>query len=146
MPSCPISNERVNERVARLVGWLVAIVAAVFLWHPSMLLLILLSIDFGARSFYRPLSIFAQIAKLLAEKLGEPMIVDAAPKIFAARIGLAMTVIAMLATATHHVTIAQAVIAVMTLCALLEGAFGYCVGCKFYTMYRRMSRRVERWQ
>jgi hypothetical protein len=139
MRSCPISNERVNERVARLVGALVFAAALTYLWLPSPLWLVLLAADFTARSFYRPASPFAQLAKPLAERLGAPLVVDAAPKIFAARIGLAMSLAALALHMAGMVDAARTVLAVMALCAFMEAAFGYCVGCRFHTLWRRVS-------
>ena len=138
MPSCPISNERVDERVARIVGWLVFFVALLDLFVPHPIWLAILLEDFTARSFYRPASLFAQIAKRIVEKFGKPQIVDAAPKIFAARIGLGMTLAAIAAYMAQQPELSRAILAVMALCALMEGAFGYCVGCKFYGIYRKL--------
>ena len=139
MASCPISNERVNERVARLVGALVFAAALAYLWHASPLWLLILGVDFTARSFYRPASPFAQLVKPLAERLGTPLIVDAAPKIFAARIGLAMSLAALASHLAGLEGAARGVVAVMALCAFMEAAFGYCVGCRFHTLWRRVS-------
>ena len=138
MLSCPISNERVNERVARLVGALVFVTTALYLIHPSFVWLLVLLADFTARSFYRPYSLFAHLAKPLAERMGAPRIVDAAPKIFAARIGLVMTLGALAANLAQQSELSRGILAVMTLCAFMEGAFGYCVGCKFYGIYRKL--------
>ena len=138
MPSCPISNERVNERVARIVGWLVFVVALLYIFIPHPVWLAVLLIDFTARSFYRPASIFAHLAKPLARQLGEPQIVDVAPKIFAARIGLGMTLAAIAALIAQQPELSRVILAVMALCAFMEGAFGYCVGCKFYGIYRKL--------
>ena len=138
MASCPISNERVNERVARIVGWLVFVVALLYIFMPHPAWLAVMLADFTARSFYRPASIFAQSAKPLAQRLGEPQIVDAAPKIFAARIGLGMTLAAIAAFIARQPELSRGILAVMALCAFMEGAFGYCVGCKFYGIYRKL--------
>ena len=138
MPSCPISNERVNERVARLVGALVFVTTALYLIHPSFVWLLVLLADFTARSFYRPYSLFAHLAKPLAERMGAPRIVDAAPKIFAARIGLVMTLGALAALFGGSPLLSQIIIGVMLFCAFMEAGFGYCVGCKFYGIYRKL--------
>jgi hypothetical protein len=140
MSSCPISNERINERVARIVGGLVFLFAACYLFHPAWPWLAVLILDFVARSFYRPYSLFANIARPIAVRLGKPLIVDAAPKIFAARIGLAMSLAAMVLHLAGHLPTAMAVTGVMLVCAFFEAAFGYCVGCKFYTLYRKIAR------
>ncbi|WP_456451934.1 DUF4395 family protein [Hydrogenimonas sp.] len=141
MASCPISNERVNERIARLVGGLVLLVALLYIARPSLLWLVLLLADFSARSFYRPASLFAQAARPLSERLGAPQIVDAAPKIFAARIGLGMSLAALGLHLVGSVEASRGVLGVMAFCAFFEAAFGYCVGCKFYTLWRKVGGR-----
>jgi uncharacterized membrane protein len=141
MPSCPISNERVNERVARIVGLLVFLTAMLALWKPSSLWLALLSVDFAARSFYRPWSLFANLARPLALRWGAPQIVDAAPKIFAARIGLGLTLAAWFFAWIGIGSLSEILLGIMAICAFLEAFFGYCVGCSFYSLWKRIVRQ-----
>ena len=141
MESCPISTERVNEKVARLVGGLVLLIALLYILRPTLFWLALLLADFTARSLYRPASLFAQAARPLAERLGTPRIVDAAPKIFAARIGLGMSLAALILHLAGGVEAARALLGVMAVCAFFEAAFGYYVGCRFYTLWRKVGGR-----
>ncbi len=139
MPSCPISTERIDERAARIVGLLVLLTVAAHFLHPSILWLLLLLLDFTARSFYRPASPFARLSRCIVARFGEARIVDAAPKIFAARIGLILTIGALTAWGTRETTLAQTLLGIMGICAFFEAAFGYCVGCKFYTLWRKIK-------
>ena len=138
MASCPISNERIDERVARTVGGFILFLGLGYLFVPSPLWLILLLGDFLARAFYRPASPLVRLARAVIAGRGSPRIVDAAPKIFAARIGLVMTLAAALCHGLGSLDTARAVIALMSLCAFFEGAFGYCVGCRLYTLWRHL--------
>ncbi|WP_457597720.1 DUF4395 domain-containing protein [Hydrogenimonas sp.] len=141
MVSCPISSERIDERVARAVGWAVFLTASGYLVAPSPLWLVLLLVDFTARALYRPASPFVWLLRPLALRFGEPRIVDAAPKIFAAKIGWTMSLAALALHLEGGQDLARLVVGVMALCALLEGAMGYCVGCTLYGYYARARRR-----
>ncbi len=139
MPLCPISMERVDERAARLVGLLVLLIVILQFTIPSILWLILLLADFSARAFYRPASPFARLSRCAVERFGAPRIVDAAPKIFAARIGLILSVAALLCLLIGWETGWQLLLTIMGICAFFEAFFGYCVGCKFYTLWIKMK-------
>ncbi len=139
MPTCPISIERVDERAARLVGFLVLLIVIFQFAFPSIYWLILLLVDFSARAFYRPASPFARLSRCIAERFGPPSIVDAAPKIFAARIGLGLTIAALLCWLIGWETGWQLLLVIMGICAFFEAFFGYCVGCKFYALWVRLK-------
>ncbi len=49
-----------------------------------------------------------------------------------------MTLAAIAAYSAHQIELSLGILAVMALCAFMEGAFGYCVGCKFYGIYRKL--------
>jgi len=140
MPSCPISTERVDERAARLVGLLVLFIVVLHFLFPSMVWLILLLVDFAARAFYRPASPFARLSRCAVERFGSPRIVDAAPKIFAAKIGLGLTAAALLCWLIGWETGGKLLLLIMGICAFFEAFFGYCVGCKFYTLWVKITR------
>ncbi len=139
MPSCPISMERVDERAARLVGFLVLFIVILQFLFPSIVWLVLLSADFAARAFYRPASPLARLSRCAVERFGLPHIVDAAPKIFAARIGLFLSVAALLCWLIGWETGWELLLVIMGICAFFEAFFGYCVGCKFYTLWVRLK-------
>jgi len=132
--------ERVDERAARLVGLLVLLIVILHFTIPSILWLILLLADFSARSFYRPASPFARFSRCAVERFGAPRIVDAAPKIFAARIGLGLSVFALLFWLIGWHTGWELLLGIMGICAFFEAFFGYCVGCKFYTLWIKVTK------
>ena len=91
---CPISTERINERVTRfnaLIGIIITISGFVF---SSSLFFVFLATDFYIRAFtkikFSPIS-FVSYQMANAFKLEEKRI-DKAPKIFAARIGFLLTI------------------------------------------------------
>lgn len=132
---CPISNEKVNERLTRLNAFFtIVLVAAGFLFNSVLFPLVLL-VDFFFRAFgnsrYSPLSYASSGVVRLLQLAKKP--IDKAPKIFAARMGFIMTlVIAVLFLLGFHGA-SMVVAAILVFFASLEFAFGICVGCYIYT-------------
>ena len=135
--ACPISREQRDERVARTVAFLVILIvpgALALRGAGGGAIMIALAIDFAIRAYldphYSPLAIVAKrIAKLL-HLHRKP--VDAAPKKFAAQIGLLFSIVIGTLLILHLTPAALAVSGVLLFCAFLEAAFGFCVGCEVY--------------
>ncbi|MEZ0610135.1 DUF4395 domain-containing protein [Fibrella sp. WM1] len=140
---CPTDGVQVNETKVRLIAGLVLTIAIVYfltasLWAGSLMLPLLLLIDFGLRSStwgrYSPLGYVAD-QLISAAKLPYKG-TDLAPKRFAARIGLGFALlIAGLQLAGISSLIPTAVLAVF---AALEAGVGFCAGCYVYTFYVRL--------
>jgi hypothetical protein len=62
----------------------------------------------------------------------EELLINAGPKIFAARIGLVFSVIILLATLIGLITTALVFATILGIFSFLEAAFGICVACKLY--------------
>ncbi len=86
---CPISLTRVNEKVVRINAVLAVISIAVFLWTPFKWAVPILAVDLFIRGFFDPsYSLYSRISKALLGMFNtEPLMVDAGPKIFAAKLG-----------------------------------------------------------
>lgn len=135
--ACPINRSRVDENCARLCSSLVVgILAAGSLlaesWGPYMAAV--LALDYFIRGFIRPsLSPVCAATHALVRGLGiQPRYVNAAPKMFAAKLGFffAAAFATFLFLRIHPAAYAAA--GMFGACALLEAAFGFCVGCKIY--------------
>jgi hypothetical protein len=134
---CPVSNERINERLTRLNAFFtILIVAAGFVFNSVVFPLVLLA-DFFIRAFtrskYSPVSfVSAGLARLL--QLSKKPI-DKAPKIFAARLGFLMTLAIASLFLLQFYTASMVVAGILVFFATLESAFGICVGCFIYTYF-----------
>ena len=134
---CPVSNERINERLTRLNAFFtILIVAAGFVFNSVIFPLVLLA-DFFIRAFtrskYSPVSfVSAGLARLL--HLSKKPI-DKAPKIFAARLGFLMTLAIATLFLLQLYTASMVVAGILVFFATLESAFGICVGCIIYTYF-----------
>lgn len=131
---CPVSTERINENTARVNGFLVATMVALFASTRSISLIGVLLVDFFIRAFtplkYSPGSwLSSQIVKRL--RLPEVK-TDKAPKIFAARVGFLFAA-ATLGFFSINRKVSVAISLVLMGFALLESVFNFCVGCLVYT-------------
>jgi len=132
---CPISAERVNERVARCNALLTVLLVTSAIYFKSPLIMLLLVADFFVRAFTSlktsPLNfISTNMVQIMGLDL-KP--IDKAPKIFAARLGFLMSFIILVFTLTGSFTASFIVAGILSLFAFLEFAFGFCAGCVIYT-------------
>jgi hypothetical protein len=131
---CPISNKKINERIARLNAILSVLLLGLFVLTANIFIIVFLFLDFFIRSAelskYSPLTfVSVHIAGLLKLK---PKLVNAGPKLFAARIGVLFNAGILLAVLFGSNTLAITLIAVFGACAFLEGVFAFCVACQIY--------------
>jgi len=87
---CPISFKKIDENVARLNGFFTVVLLFVFLVTSSILPVLLLLADFLVRGIEKPqFSPLALLSKFILSRFNaKPHLINAGPKIFAARIGL----------------------------------------------------------
>jgi hypothetical protein len=127
----------VNEKAARVVAGVVAILAAVTLATGWQWLLVVLAYGFWARVLTGPtLSPLGRFATAVAApRLGPPKYVPGPPKRFAQGIGAAVTTIAAAcALALGWTTVAVVLTALMVVFATLESVFAFCVGCRIFAV------------
>lgn len=132
----------VNEKAARVVAAGVCSVAAVVLatgWQwliPILAVGFLLRVASGPR--FSPLGLLA--TKVIAPRLGEPVLVAGPPKRFAQGIGLAVTATSSLLGPVLGLSLpAAALLGVLVLFAFLEAAVGFCAGCWMYAQLIRVG-------
>lgn len=134
---CPVNGEKINEPTVRTVAGIVVILSSLGIYFHLSFIFLLLSLDFFVRGFYKKeysllRYIAIQITNLL--KFNEKLI-NAAPKRFAAKIGFVFSFIILLLLLAQQFYIALIVTGILLVCAVLESAFGYCLGCQFYSIY-----------
>lgn len=121
-----------NEKAARVVAGGVVVLAALVLvtgWH---WLIAVIALGFLARVATGPtLSPLGQLAtRVIAPRLGDPVLVPGPPKRFAQAIGLVLTsAAAVLSLGFGQTGIATALVVVLLVFAALESAVGFCAGC-----------------
>ena len=132
---CPVSPERVDENRVRVTALGVVIMMGTYFVTGSALLPALLSMDFYIRAFtklnYSPLS---YLAHLFVRMMGtREVLIDKAPKVFAARVGLILTTITTLGALLQWPLLAFFSGSVLVLFAFLECGLNFCMGCWVYS-------------
>ncbi|MBE9549214.1 MAG: DUF4395 domain-containing protein [Proteobacteria bacterium] len=140
---CPVSYQQVNERVAQLNAILVIISMLVFVFTPFKLIIVVMAFDFFLRGFINPAySLYSAISKTIARAIKiKPLMVNADPKVFAAKIGLLFASAIMATYFTGYHGISLALVAILVLFAALEAAFRFCLACKIYPYIYKVKAR-----
>ncbi len=141
---CPISEKKVNERVARVNATFTVLLIAGFLFTQNIFFLAFLAIDFFLRTTDRAkYSLVAISSKNLIKYLQvKELWINAGPKIFAARIGLVLSSLIILSYLVKAKILAFVIAGILGLFSFLEAAFGLCVACEIYPyVYRLLYSR-----
>jgi len=133
---CPVSPERVDENRVRVTALGVVFTMGAYFVTGSPLIPALMVVDFFIRAFtrlnYSPLSF---VAHHFVQVIGtQPVLIDKAPKVFAARIGMILTSITTLGALLHLPLLAYISGSVLVLFAFLECGLNFCMGCWVYTV------------
>lgn len=149
--SCPISFNKRDNTVVRKVALIVLIIAIaaivlIYIGYFEVVAVIMgiLAIDFGIRAFWRPkYSPLATAGRGIVSILNKSSeIVDAAPKIFAARIGLIFSITSAVLIVLDLTAVATLVILLLAICAFLEAIFNFCLGCWMYSI---LPKKLAQW-
>ena len=129
----------VNEKAARVVAGLVMLVAALALLTGWLWLSAVLAVGFALRVASGPrFDPFGQLAtKVIAPRLGEPVMVPGPPKRFAQAIGLVLTLVATGFLVAGLPAVTTALLAILLVFATLESALGFCAGCSAFGLLMR---------
>ena len=134
---CPISEEKINERVTRLNAFFTILLTVTGLMLNSAIFIIILMADFYIRAFthlkFSPISF---LSSKLANALNlDKKAIGKAQKIFAARLGFIMTFTITVLIVLETSTAAFVVGGILVLLASLEFTLGICVGCYIYSYF-----------
>lgn len=142
---CPVSDKKVNERVARINGLFTVFLLAFSGLTHSIFPVIFLAIDFFLRSFdFSKYSLVAVSSRGIVTYLGlNESMINAGPKIFAARIGLILSSLIITLFFFNAYLPALSIAGILGLFSFLEGAFGICVACEIYPFIYRFFYKVR---
>ena len=138
---CPVSNNQISVTIIRLNALFVSALIVSFLFSSMEWIIIFLAADYFIRGFVkRDLSMIKGISTFLAEKLNiNTKSINAGPKIFAAKIGFYMSLLAIILSLTGHTILSILVALTLLTFSVLEGAFSFCVACKIYPFFYKSS-------
>jgi len=138
MTACPISKTQIDGNVARLNGFISLIIIALGTYNN--LFWILLTLDFILRSFITKYSPIANFSKLVLNNTKIiPNPIDAAPKLFAAKIGLIMSIILVVMSLLNYSDSAFYFSIFFSIPVFLETFLGYCLGCQMYSILMKLN-------
>lgn len=131
---CPVSDKKINESVARINGGFTIFLLLVSVLLHSVVPIVFLAIDFFLRSSqlsnYSPIAI---TSKKIVRYFGLTVnIINAGPKIFAARIGFFFSVLIIISFIFNIGLAVAGLTSILILFSGLESIFGYCVACEIY--------------
>lgn len=132
----------VNDHAARTVAAGVVLLCLATIVTGSWIPLALLVYGFAARVATGPtLSPLGQLAtRVVAPRLGEAKVVPGPPKRFAQGIGFVFSgTAAVLYFGFGLHTAALVVVGLLAVPAFFEAAFGYCVGCRMFSVLMRVG-------
>ncbi len=132
---CPISPERIDENKVRVTAFSVVITLGLYFLTGLAILPAFLAVDYYIRAFtklkYSPLSWLSHLVVSFFRT--QPVWIDKAPKLFAARIGLLLTTTTTIAAMLGLPTLAYITGATLVIFAFLECGVNFCAGCWVYT-------------
>lgn len=139
--TCPISFNRIDAHLVRIVAVQVLTVALLLLVTQELIFALILLFDFSVRILnLKNLSLFAFVAKSLIEQFhikAQPC--DEAPKRFALYLGVSIVALFTILYAFKLIFLASLLVVILLLCAFLEAVFDYCIGCKIYHLIQILA-------
>ena len=141
---CPFSPKVFNERAVRLVAFFTLSLMVAGLFSSLKWVALFLCLDFFVRGFTDwPVSPLRALAKSIVKTLHlPPKMINAGPKIFAARIGCIFPSIIALAASMELDLVATVLAALLILLAGLEAFFSLCVGCHIYSLLQTLKKAI----
>ncbi len=132
--TCPIGKDLVDENVSRAVALWVVGLSLAFLVSGNLLIVAFLIFDFAARAFCLKFSLLAHLNRTILHSILKlkPKPYNAAPKKFAAKLGLIFSIIMASLPFAPAVALTSALFLIFA--ASLEGFFGVCIGCILYSL------------
>jgi hypothetical protein len=144
---CPISEKKVNERVARVNAAFTVLLSAGFIYTQNIFFVAFLAIDFYLRTAdLAKFSLVAISSKNIVRYLQvKELFINAGPKIFAARIGLILSSLIIFSHLLNAKILALVIAGILGLFSFLEAALGLCVACEIYPFVYRLlySRNTD---
>ncbi|WP_029275381.1 DUF4395 domain-containing protein [Pedobacter borealis] len=143
--SCPVSAERVNENVVRIIAFIVAVIAITCVVFSNYWAIVFLIFDFALRAFtIGKFSLLKFIAIKISDALSlSPKMKDLAPKKFAATLGFGFCLLITAVFLFDFYNAALIFTSIMIVFALLESLFAICIGCYIYSFLQIFTKKNE---
>ncbi len=141
---CPLSLKQTNTCAARINAGLAVILVLISIFWINIWIPIFLTLDFFILGFLEKTSPRSFVAKKTVTALKAGKMVNAGPKLFAAKIGfwasLAITICAFGEWNYAYYFIAG----ILTAAAGAEAMFEFCLGCKIFPHWMKLKGKFKK--
>ena len=141
---CPLSSKQTNTCAARINAGLAVVLVIISLFWINIWIPLFLTLDFFVLGFLEKTSLRSLVAKKVTQKLKAGKMVNAGPKIFAAKIGfwasLAITLCVLLDWTAAYYFVAG----ILTAAAAAEAIFEFCLGCKIFPHWMKLKSAIKK--
>lgn len=139
--SCPVSPQKANEIVVRIIAIQVIVFSLISTFLNNYYISAFLVLDFSLRSFTNGnLSPLKKVGIAVNELLNfKPKIIPAAPKKFAAGLGVVFSVLITISLIFNWLIVSITLGSLLIICAALEGFLGICIGCHIYSVIQKLK-------
>ena len=135
--TCPISAERVDNNITRIIAAIVLLLSVAGILLHNYYLFIFLTYDFTVRTFFKGNgSLLKWIGKQFVALFNiTPKPINAAPRKFAAGLGLIFCLTIAVLIFLNLILPALLVGGMLIICAFMESVLGFCLGCYVYSIF-----------
>jgi len=136
---CPISDNYIDENIARLNASITLLIVLTFLFTPFKWVIFLILTDFALRRIINgKFSYVSRISRFTTGILGfKKVSINAGPKLFAANVGLLLSFLIALLYYTGLVNVSYALAGILAFFTFLESFFNICAACILYPFVSR---------
>ena len=142
---CPVSDKMINERVARINGVFTLFLLIGYGLTQNIIPVVFLAFDFLLRATdFSKYSLVGISSKGIVRYFGfNENIINAGPKIFAARLGFLFSTLIMFSSLFGAYLPALTLAGLLGIFSFLEASFGLCVACEIYPFAYRLFYKVK---
>ncbi len=137
---CPLSHKQTNTFTARINAIFVVILIILSLFWINKWIPLFLTLDFFILGFLEKSSPRSFIAKKITKIFKKGKIVNAGPKIFAAKIGFWVSLIITICVFRDWSFSYYFFAGILIVAASAEAFFEFCLGCKIFPFWMKLKR------
>jgi len=140
-PACPIAFRQIDGTITRINSLIITLMLAAYLFSSEIFFIYILGFDLIIRLFINkklsPINQMSSLIKLLIR--AQTHNTDAGAKRLAAyfALGFSWAVIALHTFGLFN--IANVIALIFVSCSVTELLFNYCIGCKIYFIYKKIT-------
>ena len=141
-PCCPLSRQMTNSCIARINAVMVILLIFVSLFWITLWIPLFLTVDFFMIGFLEKPFIRSAIARKIVSRFKWGKIINAGPKIFAAKIGFWLSFLMTIFIWQDWIAAYYFLAGILTIAAGLEALFEFCLGCHMFPHWTKLKEKL----